>query len=218
MKTKTITTIAVVVVLALVAAGVGYAYTSTTQTASNSITTEEIMVYPGVVGTGNEFTPVYTGDTKHIDYDTVMVSGQWRHVVEQKMEGGQDQGQDLSKITNIKIDNTGSAKTLKSLQVTISESSFVDQFKEGGAYYNSLDQLKMTLSNGDKTCEGNVQIDGNDLVITMSPTADFGLTISAGQSVVYGFSFVILGDTGDINHSGPMTDSTFTMKFRATAE
>ena len=230
---------ALVLVAAFLIAGIGYAYTSTTSTTGNTLDSEDVLITPGVK-VDTTFTPTYAVSTaKDIKYDTEYKADEsdegklkWFYGIEftpVDAAAADDQGQSLTTINTLRITNEGDqAKTLTKIVVSISDSTFITQFKENGAYATSVEQLKMKL----------VDSENHEIVVTPTfneagtsmifefvlPAENFvtDLPTTDGEFNDYGFSFVIMGDITDAaapvcTHIAVLDSTAFALKFRAIA-
>jgi hypothetical protein len=233
---KKVAAFALVLVAAFLLAGIGYAYTSTTTTTGNTITSEDILIEPGVIDDNDEFQATYVGTANAVDYDTELVydsdsaSSSKLYGIEMNLVDNVDKGQNLTNITTLRITNEGSeAKTLSAIKVIIDAPALLAQFKEGGAYADSSNLLKMSIVDLSEASAqpivADVSVGATSIVFTMElskviPAADANNNVSG--YVDFGFTFVILGDIENVDepvcsHSEVLSPAEFTMKFRAIA-
>lgn len=230
---------ALVLVAAFLIAGIGYAYTSTTSTTGNTVTSENILITPGV-GTGDDFVEAYTGTAKDIKYDTEYKADEndndelkWFYGIEfnpvdaATLEA--DNGQSLTNVSTLRVTNVGdAAKTIDQIVVKITNPAFVDQFKTGGIYASAVLVMKLvdpTNSSMSDSVEGVVTDAAVTFTITLQNCTKI-LPVADDQNpdayLDYGFSFVIKGDIVDAadpvcTHTAVLDPTPFAMKFRAIA-
>lgn len=234
---RKIAAFAFVLVAALLVAGVGFAYTSTTSTTGNSVTSENILIEPGVTNQGT-FASAYTGTAKDIKYDTEYKADaadnntlKWFYGIEfnpvDAASADADIGQDLTNVNTLRVTNVGDApKTLDQIVVKITDAAFVNQFKTDGAYASSADKLVMKLidpTDVSKVDEAVVEVSDTAVTFTITLTnCTKVLPATSDEYLDYGFSFVIKGDIGNAadpvcTHTAVLDPTAFSMKFRAIA-